>query len=88
VKHLFILLIKGYWLIYPERVRRKCIFKESCSLFVYNKTKEGGFFMGINALKKRIKQCKPGYRIVNLPNGEKVVLLADMTIVDFNKLNL
>lgn len=53
---------------------------------MYNKTANGGFIVGLKAFNKRYKQCRPGYRHINFPNGQTVVLLADGSIADENEL--
>lgn len=88
MKYFLIWSIRIYWKIFPEKTRRKCIFKESCSHFVYAKTKEEGLVSGLKALRMRVKQCKPGYRIILLPNNEKVVLLTDDSVVKIEELNV
>lgn len=56
-------IIRLYWIIFPKYKRRSCVFKETCSNYVYRITIEKGFFNGLFALKKRIHQCRPGYTI-------------------------
>jgi len=70
------ILIKLYWRVVPKVNRRKCLFEESCSRFVYRKLEEEGFKSGINALKLRYKQCRPGYRL------EKKEGVWELTLVD------
>ena len=80
----FILLvgIRIYWMI-PKIWRRECIFKESCSNYVYRITKRYGYKLGILALQKRYQKCRPGYyRITN-----QKVRLADNSIVSSILLN-
>ena len=67
MKWLIIFLIKLYWFLKPKNLRRKCIFHESCSNYVYRITIERGFWTGLNALKKRFRQCRGGYQIYICP---------------------
>lgn len=60
VRRVFLWAIKAYWLI-PGSFHDKCIFRESCSHYVYRITNEKGIKAGICALKERNKQCRPGY---------------------------
>ena len=65
-----------YWLVIPKYKRRKCIFKVSCSNYVFKKTKEEGFISGYKALKKRIKSCRPGYNVIDI-EGQTHIITAD-----------
>ena len=74
MKWAFLTLIKLYWKIIHDRRRRSCIFKESCSHFVYRQTSKYGFFKGINALKLRYQKCRKGYIIYTGINGFEIKL--------------
>jgi hypothetical protein len=81
-KAIFIFCIKVYWFLIPPSKRRKCIFRESCSIYVYRHLQEGGFINGINAFKRRFYQCRPGYKVFyNSSNGALEVELSDLSIV-------
>ena len=71
-----LLLIRIYWL-FPKNNRRECIFRESCSQYVYRITKRYGFKKGLLALKKRRQKCRSGYYCIN----DKKVRLMDDSIV-------
>ncbi|MCW3160776.1 membrane protein insertion efficiency factor YidD [Chryseobacterium oryctis] len=58
MKYLLILIIRIYWLIFPPEKRRKCIFKTSCSKYVYQETIEKGIISGLKALKFRFRNCR------------------------------
>ena len=75
MKYLFLFLIRIYWLI-PKSKRTRCIFKETCSHYIYRVTKQYGFKKGILALKERKIKCKPGYYYLDQNN----VRLADESI--------
>ena len=67
---LFLLtLIKVYWAVIPEKKRRSCLFKETCSRYVYRHTSESGFFKGIAMLKQRHIRCRSGHKLYSGPNG-------------------
>lgn len=87
MRFILIWAIRFYWFLIPETNRRKCIFKESCSTFVYKITKEKGFIAGMQSLVKRYKQCRPGYIPLELPDGERIVLLKDGSTISLNELN-
>jgi len=65
MKILLLWLIKSYWLYIPPEKRNKCLFKKSCSHFVFDITKKDGLLKGLKALDYRFKHCRPGYYIIN-----------------------
>lgn len=73
MKIILLIIIKSYWLLIPRHKRRKCLFKKSCSNYVYEKTKSDGFIAGLIALKFRINNCNSQYSIMEL-NGEKILI--------------
>jgi len=70
-------------MLVPANRRNRCLFAESCSKHVYRITKEKGVGWGIKALKKRYKQCRPGYVLYHLPNGEIEMRLSNGEIVPY-----
>jgi hypothetical protein len=56
--------------------KRTCLFKESCSLFVFRITKDYGFIAGCKALSWRYRNCRPGYRIYSNKEGHFEMRLA------------
>lgn len=80
MKWVLILVIRLYWLV-PVRWRRSCLFKESCSHFVYRVACNEGGWAGIRALRSRIRQCRPGYAHFHTPDGQGWVILADKSVV-------
>ena len=76
MRYLLMLLIRLYWLV-PAHKRRRCIFKESCSRYVYRMAKEQGFRKALGAFRERKKQCRPGYYFRN----NETVRLADNSII-------
>src|SRR2546430_17130 len=78
----FLLGIINTYRLLPERYKRQCLFKETCSTYAKRATQEFGFLAGLKAMKDRVSQCKPGYQVlfqdrtrqchVRLANGEMV----------------
>jgi len=62
MKYLLLLAIRIYWRI-PTKYHDKCIFRESCSRYVYRITRQQGFRAGIRALLERNELCRPGYMV-------------------------
>ncbi|MDR6781911.1 putative component of membrane protein insertase Oxa1/YidC/SpoIIIJ protein YidD [Pedobacter africanus] len=79
---LFLLTIKIYWKLIPKAKRRPCIFRTSCSHYVYRKTTKEGFFEGLRALRFRFMNCRSGFQVFEdpiestvsmiLPNGQVI----------------
>jgi len=86
VKSLLLALINLYWVCIPESKRRKCLFKTSCSNYVYTVTKTEGFFSGIKALRFRVKNCNPNYSIISI-DGEKILVTKTNQILKKEELN-
>ncbi len=67
-------------MVLPEKKISCCIFKETCSHYVYRHTVEGGFFIGISALRQRIKKCRKGHQLHSGLQGFEMEL-ADGTVI-------
>ena len=67
-------------MVFPEKKRRSCLFKETCSQYVYRQTNEGGFLKGTKALLQRLKKCRKGYQLYTSLNGFEMEL-ADGSII-------
>ena len=81
------LLIRLYWWAIPAARRRTCLFNESCSHYVFRRRGQG-FVLGWSALLERYRQCRPGYRIVELQTNEgTIVVLADSTVRDLGEMS-
>jgi uncharacterized protein len=76
MRYLVLLIIRLYWLI-PKKKRKHCIFKETCSQYIYRITKHYGLQKSILAYKKRKLQCKAGYYYLT----NSTIRLADGCIV-------
>lgn len=76
MRYLLLLSIHLYWII-PKKNRRQCIFKESCSKYVYRVTKNEGWKKGLLAIQGRRRQCRPGFYHIN----KNVTRLADDSVI-------
>jgi uncharacterized protein len=81
MKNLFLILLKIYQIFIPKRFRHKCLFKESCSNYVFRLTKENGFSAGINALRYRIHNCNPKYFIIE-NKGRILLITAQYQVIE------
>jgi putative component of membrane protein insertase Oxa1/YidC/SpoIIIJ protein YidD len=86
MKAFLLIIIKSYWILIPESKPRKCLFKKSCSNYVYEKTKTEGLISGVKALKFRIKNCNSNYNLITI-NGEEILVSATQQIFKESKLN-
>lgn len=77
MKQLLLLSIRAYWLLVPAFLRRRCLFRESCSRLVFREAKANGFGAGWTAFRKRHQTCRPGFCVYELPDGKRMVLLAN-----------
>lgn len=84
---LLLLIIRLYWLI-PVSRRKRCLFKESCSRYVFTITKERGLIPGLKALFRRSRQCRPGYILFKTEDGQEWVLLKDKSVLPKNNTTL
>jgi len=72
MKYSLLFAIKVYQKFLRNHLGKTCLFKETCSNYVYRKTKEEGFVKGLGCLMFRIKNCRPNYYVTSR-NG--VILL-------------
>ncbi len=75
-----------YWIIIPKSKRRQCLFKMSCSNYVYEKTKTEGLLSGLKALKFRINICNPNYNVIEV-NGKKILITTTNISFKENQIN-
>ncbi len=90
MKWILIAIIRLYWLLAPQSIRERCIFRETCSRHVMRCTHERGVTGGWRALTLRMRQCRPGYVLlsadIRTANGSRLVLVADGSLIDANDL--
>jgi putative component of membrane protein insertase Oxa1/YidC/SpoIIIJ protein YidD len=78
-----IYLIKLYWVLKPKDKSPCCIFRKSCSHYVYDKTYNEGIISGLKALKFRICNCKYGFELfVNPINKQTYMILPNKDIIN------
>ena len=76
LKWVLLYAIRCYWWLMPLKWKRSCIFRMSCSNYVFNSTRDFGFVYGIMALKERWNKCRPGYH-AELKNNKLCLHLID-----------
>lgn len=77
MRWLLIVPIRLYRLL-PDGLKRRCLFRETCSLFVSRAATEDGFVAGCRAFKLRFTRCRPPYSVFyHYPARAWRVMLAD-----------
>lgn len=83
MKYIILLVIQMYWKFIPPAKRKKCIFKKSCSNFVFDETYEKGFISGLKAFQFRYKNCRGNFEIFKNPiNNQIQMILPTQLIID------
>jgi len=75
MKHLILFAIKIYWNIIPPSKRKKCIFKKSCSNYVFEITQKEGFINGLKAFKFRYQNCRGNFVVFQNPIIDKIQMI-------------
>ena len=70
-----IFLIKFYWFFKSKEKPPCCIFRKSCSHYVYDKTCKEGFISGLKALRFRVNNCKYGFELYKDPINKKTYMI-------------
>lgn len=87
MKHLILSIIRLYWLVKPNNSKPKCLFRKSCSHYVYEITLEKGFLKGLKALKFRFKNCRNGFELFKNPiNSTTNMVLPSKIIIEENEI--
>ena len=72
-----------YWKIIPPSKRKKCIFKKSCSNYVFEVTEKEGFLSGLKAFRFRYENCRGNFTIFKNPiNNQIQMILPSLIIID------
>jgi uncharacterized protein len=85
MKYSILLMIRLYWFFKPKNSKPKCIFRTSCSHYVYEITQKQGFLKGLKSLLFRFRNCRYGFEIFENPITKNVeMLLPNKTVIDSN----
>jgi uncharacterized protein len=74
-------MIRLYWFFKPKNSKPKCIFRTSCSHYVYEITQKKGFLKGLKALRFRHQNCRYGFEIFRNPINNNIQMLLPSKIV-------
>jgi putative component of membrane protein insertase Oxa1/YidC/SpoIIIJ protein YidD len=78
-----LLLIRLYWAVISKSKRRRCLFRTTCSQYVFRVTRQEGLYKGLMALKYRFVNCRGGFHIFEHPvNGCKIMVLPNGQAID------
>ncbi|WP_081801950.1 membrane protein insertion efficiency factor YidD [Aquimarina atlantica] len=82
MKWIFIITIRLYWYLIPKSKRRRCIFRKSCSNYVYEQINNNGVNSGIKAFRYRFRNCRSGFQLFKNPfNNETQMILPNQEII-------
>lgn len=81
MKHLILFAIQMYWNCIPASKRKKCIFKKSCSNYVFEITQKEGFINGLKAFLFRYKNCRGNFTIFKNPINNQIQMILPSLIV-------
>lgn len=81
MKHLLLIAIHLYWKLIPVKNRRRCIFKKSCSHYVFDIAKEQGFWEGIRAFHFRFQNCRSGFALFKNPITNEIQMILPSKVI-------
>ena len=82
MKYPIIWVILFYQWIAPDSLRKRCIFKKSCSNYVLEGAREKGVLEALRRLRTRVQSCRPGYTQIDTSNDLVLLRLADGSIME------
>ncbi len=86
MKYILLVSIQLYWKLIPQSKRKVCLFRESCSNYIYRITNENGFIKGMTALRLRIIKCRPQYELYKVDNTF-ILRLQDGSVINENEIS-
>jgi putative component of membrane protein insertase Oxa1/YidC/SpoIIIJ protein YidD len=87
MKYLILLIIRLYWFSKSKYRKPKCIFRKSCSNYVYEITQQQGFLKGLKSFVFRYKNCRGNFEIFKNPiNNKTNLLLPSRIIIEENEI--
>ncbi|MCJ7759310.1 MAG: membrane protein insertion efficiency factor YidD [Gillisia sp.] len=87
MKQLLLAIIRMYWNMVPIYKRGPCLFKKTCSHYIYDQTVAHGFIAGIKAFLFRYLNCRGGFSLFKNPlTGETQMVLRSNKIIGENEI--
>ncbi|MFV8347691.1 membrane protein insertion efficiency factor YidD [Flavobacterium sp. ZB4P13] len=81
MKYTILFAVQLYWFFKSKNRKAKCIFKKSCSNYVFEITQTEGFIKGLSAFRFRYQNCRGGFEIFKNPINNKTQMLLPSRIV-------
>jgi uncharacterized protein len=81
MKYLILSVIQIYWKVIPASKRKKCIFKKSCSNYVFEITQKEGFVSGLKAFRFRYQNCRGGFQVFKNPINDRIQIILPSQII-------
>jgi putative component of membrane protein insertase Oxa1/YidC/SpoIIIJ protein YidD len=81
MKLLILLTIRFYWFTKSKNSKPKCIFRKSCSHYVYEITQDQGLLKGLKAFVFRYENCRGYIQIFKNPINNKTNMLLSSRII-------
>ncbi|WP_289662208.1 membrane protein insertion efficiency factor YidD [Flavobacterium panacagri] len=81
MKYFILLIIRLYWILIPKSKRKKCIFRKSCSNYVFEITQKEGFINGLKAFRFRYNNCRNGFQVFKNPVTNKIQLILPSLVI-------
>ena len=86
MKNILIWGIRLYQNYLPNRYKRCCLFRESCSMYSIRKIGQDGVIVGMASTVRRIQRCRPGFTITH-QKGEMGIILTNGEFVAADELS-
>ena len=82
MKQFLLVIIRMYWNLVPVYERGPCLFKKTCSHYIYDQTTTCGFIAGIKAFLFRYTNCRGGFSLFKNPlTGKTQMVLRSNKII-------
>ncbi len=75
MKQLLLAIIRMYWNLVPVYKRGPCLFKKTCSHYIYDQTADYGLIAGIKAFLFRYLNCRGGFSLFKNPHTGKTQMV-------------
>jgi len=80
MRALLLAVVRVYWAVWPRHLNRGCLYRETCSHYIYRVSREAGVLAGCRALLQRYQTCRAGYAVTT-KDGELGLMLRDGSFV-------
>lgn len=74
-------MVRLYWFSKSKNSNPKCIFRKSCSHYVYEITQKQGYLKGLKAFVFRYRNCRGYIQVFKNPISNKTNMLLSSRII-------